>query len=126
MTDVITFPVKMSLDDFYAKQGCLFAVSGDSLDKCRFPHGRTESQRKRDSQQAILTGKNYMERRQEARLLYEKLVSEGKIIPKTKKELMIEKANGHPDNPSVQAARRMCEKRGIEWKSGRGIEDEIK
>lgn len=37
----MAFPVKMSLDEFYAKNGCLFFVSGDLLDKCRFPHGRT-------------------------------------------------------------------------------------
>lgn len=111
------FPIKMSLDEFYGIQGCPFFVSGDSLDKCRYPHGRTESQRKRDFKRAEIVEDSYMKQRQEARELYEKYVSEGKIIPKTKEELMIERANGHPDNPSVQAARRMCEKRGIDWRN---------
>lgn len=110
------YPVKMSLDQFYAVNGCAFAVSEDSLDKCRFPHGRTLRQKKRDQKRSLEAGNTYYKKRQETRKLYEKLVGEGKIIPKTKTETLIEKANGHPDNESVQAARRMCEKRGIEWR----------
>lgn len=108
-------PVKMSLEEFYAKHGCFFPMSGYVLDKCRFPHGRTLRQQKRDAKQVEKIGKEYTEKREECRDLYKKYVSEGKIIPKTKEEMLIERANGHPDNPSVQAARRMCEKRGIEW-----------
>lgn len=111
------FPVKMSLDEFYARNGCTFSTSGDSLDKCRFPHGRTERQRKRDARRSGIIEDEYMKKRKQARELYNKYVLEGKIIPKTKEELMIERANGHPDNLSVQAARRMCEKRGIDWKN---------
>ena len=111
------YPVKMSLDEFYAKNDCLFSMSGDSLDKCRFPHGRTERQKKRDLKQAEAVGKEYMRKRQETRDLYYSLVDKGKIIPKTKEELLIERANGHSDNPSVQAARRVCKKRGIEWRN---------
>ena len=110
------FPVKMSLEEFYARNDCAFCVSGDSLDKCRFPHGRTERQRIRDVKRAEIIGEEYMKKRQKTRDLYDKYVLEGKIIPKTKEELMIDRANGHPDNPSVQAARRICEKRGIDWK----------
>lgn len=112
----MNIPVKMSLDEFYGIHGCPFSTSGDSLDKCRFPHGRTDRQQRKDAKQAKKIGEAYMKQREEIRNLYNEYVSEGKIIPKTKEELMIERANGHPDNESVQAARRMCEKRGIDWR----------
>lgn len=116
----IDFPTKMSLDQFYAMNGCAFAVSGDSLDKCRFPHGRTTRQEERDRKRSIEVDNAYYNKRQEVRELYNKYVAEGKIIPYTKEEKMIIKANGHPDNPSVQATRRMCDKRGIDWRNGYG------
>lgn len=106
---------KMSLEEFYAKHDCLFAMSGYVLDKCRFPHGRTQRQQKRDAIQTEKVGREYEEKRKEVRELYNKLISEGKLIPKTREEKLIETANGHPDNPSVQAARRVCEKKGIVW-----------
>lgn len=118
MIQEITFPTKMSLDQFYAVNGCTFAVSGDSLDKCRFPHGRTTRQEERDRKRSIEVDNAYYNKRREVRELYEKYVAEGKIIPYTKEEKLIIKANGHPDNPSVQAARRMCDKRGIDWRIG--------
>lgn len=105
----------MSLEEFYSKHDCLFPMSGYVLDKCRFPHGRTCRQQKRDAKQIEKIGREYEEKRKKVRKLYNKLVSEGTIIPKTREEELIETANGHPDNPSVQAARRMCEKRGIIW-----------
>lgn len=109
-------PVKMTLDEFYGICGCPFSVSGNSLDKCRFPHGRTERQKIKDCKQEEIAGETYFKQRKNARNLYNQYVSEGKIIPKTKEDVMIDRANGHPDNPSVQAARRMCEKRGINWR----------
>ena len=112
----LEFPVKMSLEQFYAINDCLFAMSGDSLDKCRFPHGRTQRQQKRDEKRALEIGRAYSEKRETVRKQYEKYVEEGKIIPLTKEKKLLQRANGHPDNPSVQAARRMCEKRGINWR----------
>lgn len=112
----LEFPVKMSLDQFYAINDCLFAMSGDSLDKCRFPHGRTQRQQKRDEKRALEVGRAYSEKRETVRKQYEKYVKEGKIFPLTKEEKLLQRANGHPDNSSVQAARRMCEKRGINWR----------
>lgn len=111
------FPIKMSLDEFYAVNGVTFAVSSDSLDKCRFPHGRTTRQEERDRKRSIEVDNAYYQKRREVRERYNQLVSEGKIIPRTAIEKTVKKANGHPDNPSVQAARRMCEKRGIDWKN---------
>lgn len=112
----LEFPVKMSLEQFYAINGCAFAMSGDSLDKCRFPHGRTQRQQKKDEKRALEVGRAYSEKRENVRKQYEKYVEEGKIILYTKEEKLLQRANGHPDNPSVQAARRMCEKRGIDWR----------
>lgn len=108
--------MKMSLEQFYVMNGCTFAMSGDSLDKCRFPHGRTLRQQRRDEKRVLAVNKEYSERRKEVRKLYEKYVADGKILLYSKEEKMIIKANVHPDNPSVQATRRICEKRGIDWR----------
>lgn len=40
---------------------------------------------------------------------------------KTIIEKTLTRAQGHPDNESVQAARRICEKRGYDWRTGEKI-----
>lgn len=109
------FPIKLSEETFMAMNECCFSVSAYSLDKCRFPHGRTKRQEEQDRRQSVLTANAYYEKRRKTRELYQELVRKGLIIPLSSIEKTIKKANGHPDNPSVQAARRMCEKRGIDW-----------
>lgn len=54
------------------------------------------------------------ERRQELREKFKTLVDQGEIRPPTRQETMIDRANGHPDLESTQAARRICQKNG--WK----------
>lgn len=49
---------------------------------------------------------------------YREAISRGEIVEPRKRGLMEEmkeKAKGHPDLASVQAARRLCEKRNIRW-----------
>ena len=55
-------------------------------------------------------------RREELREEYRMKVAQGEIRPPTRIEKLISTANGHPDNESVLAARRLLEKRGISWK----------
>jgi hypothetical protein len=38
------------------------------------------------------------------------------VIPQKRMEMLISTANGHPDNECVIAARRLLEKKGIDWK----------
>ena len=55
-------------------------------------------------------------RRAELAREYEELVASGRVRPPTAKEEIIAKANGHPDCDSVQAARRIAERRGWDWR----------
>lgn len=45
----------------------------------------------------------------------------GELRDKTIIEKTLTRAQGHPDNESVQAARRICEKRGYDWRTGEKI-----
>ena len=46
---------------------------------------------------------------------YEAAVEAGDVRPPTRIERLKATANGHPDNASVQAARRILSKQGIPW-----------
>ena len=63
----------------------------------------------------------YYANRAKAKSDYNKLVSQGKIVQKTRIEQIITKAHGHPDNSATHAARRMLAKRGYDWKTGKKI-----
>lgn len=52
---------------------------------------------------------------------YRRLVEAGELRDKTIIEKTLTRAQGHPDNESVQAARRICEKRGYDWRTGEKI-----
>ena len=65
----------------------------------------------------------YQKRREQAKQEYKEKVRNGELRDKTTIERMIDRANGHPDNPSTQAARRMAEKRGIDWRTGKPLKD---
>ena len=56
------------------------------------------------------------DKRQELRKEYQRLVDKGEMRPPTRKERLMETASGHPDNESVQAARRLVLKYyGMQW-----------
>lgn len=119
----MNYPVKMSQDEFLAKHGVAFPVSDYMLEKCRLPHGQTARQAKLAEKNLLKHLDEYHKKRQQTMELYDKLVMDGKIIPLTPTEKLIHTAHGHPDNASVQAARRMCKKRGIDWQTGKAITD---
>ncbi len=52
----------------------------------------------------------------EARAEYERLLAAGEIVEETAEGRLIRTANGHPDNAVTQAARRVCAKRGLDWR----------
>ena len=54
-------------------------------------------------------------RRDDLRKEYADKVASGEIRPPTRTEKLIQSANGHEDNESTQAARRMLQKSGIDW-----------
>lgn len=110
-------PKKMSLEDYLAINGVSSPFSDYVIDKLRGNRQlKTQRGRERFENECDKHRIAYAEKRNAVIDEYYKLVEEGKIIPKTLIEKTIEKANGHPDNASTQAARRMCEKRGIDWR----------
>lgn len=106
-------PVKMDLNEYLAKKGLSFISSDYMLDKMKLPKGETMRQRQQRLKEAERVENDYQNRRSEAIKEYYEKVKSGELIPKTKEEHTLEAAQGHPDNASTQAARRMLVKRGI-------------
>jgi len=75
----------------------------------------------RGKQQAIKKVSEEMQRnnqrREELRKEYADKVAKGEIRPPTRIEKLVDIANGHPDLESTQAARRILEKQGVDWKN---------
>lgn len=111
-------PKKMSLEDYLGSKGLSSPYSDFVLDKLRGNRQlRTERGQKRFQDECDKHRIEYAEQREAAIKEYNRLVESGEIIPKTFIERTVERANAHPDNPSTQAARRICEKRGIDWRN---------
>jgi len=107
--------MKITLDEYLAKQGLSHPVSGFMLDKLRLPHGQTLRQAKRMEKDAAKAASEYHEKREKAIAEYRGKIEAGEIENKTLTERMIEAANGHPDLESTRAARRRCAKKGVDW-----------
>lgn len=84
--------------------------------RLRFPHGISKIQEKRNSEAASKLFREQMEKTAQAQKEYKELVDSGKVRPPTRMEELTNRASGHPDNQSVQAARRLLKKMGYEWK----------
>lgn len=106
-----TGPVMQSEDDYLGSLGLRAPMSDYLDDKWRVPHGMTASQEKKYIQDAQKAAQEYQEKRQQAKQRYQELVSQGKIVPPTRLHELVRTAAGHPDNASVQAARRSLLKR---------------
>lgn len=105
----------MTEDEFLASRGLRSPVTDYNIDKVRIPHGETSRQSKKRQREFLSASSSYQEQRNKARNEYQKLVKTGKIRKPSKYESLIKTARGHEDNPSVQAARRLLKKRGINW-----------
>lgn len=104
-----------TLDEYLGKRGLNSIVCDYMLDKLVIPHGLTARQKKKLEKDAMQAQNNYEAKRNAAIVEYKKKLAAGEIVEKTRKELLIERANDHPDNESTQAARRLCTKYGLEW-----------
>ena len=93
-----------SLDEYLGERGLSFPVSDFMLDK-----------------DADIARNDYSKRRIAAINEYNAKVENGEIRKPSIIETSLKTAHGHEDNPSVQAARRMLEKRGIDWKTGKKL-----
>ena len=108
---------KLTLEQYVAQQGHSMHYDGQ-LDKVRMPHGETESQARKRLKQVSAEIKAHGERLAELRQEYEDKVASGEIQKPSKLDSLLRQAHGHPDNPSVQAARRVLLKRGYDWQTG--------
>lgn len=63
--------------------------------------------------------KELMDARMHALVEYQELIKNGSIKELTKDEKLILTANGHEDNIATHAARRICAKRGLDWKNAK-------
>ena len=110
----------MSLDEYYSEKGVPFAVSNWNLDKVKtgFETARAKERRLKEGEAVAAA---HAEKRAAARNEYEALVAAGKVRPPTNVEKLLRTATGHPDNASVQAARRVLTKRGIDWRTGKKL-----
>ena len=112
---------KTTLDEFLAKRGLSSPISDYMDDKMRIPHGLTRRQTEKMQREANEAAAQYSARRESAIAEYKAGVASGTIREKSRVEVLMGKAKGHPDNPSTQAARRALEKRGYNWKTGRKL-----
>lgn len=117
-------PKPMTEDEYLSSKGVGDASSGWSLDKLRGNRQvGTQRGKERFRNEAEKAEAEYQKRREQAKQEYKEKVRNGELRDKTTIERMIDRANGHPDNPSTQAARRMAEKRGIDWRTGKPIQN---
>lgn len=107
-------------DEFLALRGVGDAMSGYTIDKARSNRTiRTQRGKERFERETLSANETYQRKRDAARAEYRSLVEKGVIRDKTPIERRIVAAHGNPDNESTQAARRLLEKKGIDWKTGR-------
>ena len=114
-------PRVMSLDEFMGAKGVSSPLSGYMDDKIRLPQGETQRQSERRQKEAAKARVEYEKKREAARVEYKALVDSGKVRPPTEIERRLKVAQGRSENASVQAARRVLEKRGIDWRTGKKI-----
>jgi hypothetical protein len=110
-------PLVMTEEQYLASKGYGMAAMGDpALD--RMP-GLAPGNRKREGfiKAQAEKDKAWEQKRAELRQEYAEKVATGEIRPPTRTEKLIATAQGHPDNESVQAARRILEKQGISWEA---------
>ena len=109
--------------EFLTLRGVGYIVSGYGVDRIGGANMTRMSEKQRTAAKAdIAKGiDDYHQKRSEARAEYKFLVDKGVLRDKTSIEKIITKAHGNPDSESTQAARRMSEKKGYDWKTGKKL-----
>lgn len=100
-------------ETYLAQHGASRQDIGDAALHKNIPEGR---KRKQLVERQATKDRELLAKREALREEYKKKVEAGEIRPPTRNEKLIATANGNPDNASVQAARRLLEKQGIDWK----------
>ena len=123
----VSSAVAMSEDEYLASKGLNGNMTDYMLDKLRIPHSETARQQKLREKEAARVRADFDNQKEEARKEYRQKIAKGELRQPTKQEAkereiakLIKTANGHEDNPSVQAARRSLAKRGVDWRTDKG------
>lgn len=110
---------KQTLEEFLGEKGFAAPMSDYMIDKMKIPHGQTQREQTKMQLEAQQEAEKYAALRENAIQEYQEKVNKGEIVGKTRAEKLMETANGHEDNSAVQAARRLLEKQGINWETGK-------
>ena len=86
----------------------------------------SQNTRDKQAQQVMENAQEYDAKREELRQEYQAKLESGEIRKPTNIEKLLRTAQGHEDNQSVKSARKLLEKRGIDWKTGEKINKENK
>lgn len=108
LVEVLTF------EQFAARRGAGRGQIGDAA-LHRSSNTKSANTHRRQVLAQALHDQEIIVLRGQLQLEYNQLVAAGKIRPPTAKEEVIWRANGHPDNDSTQAARRIADRRGWAW-----------
>lgn len=102
----------MTLDEFLASRGLASPVDDFMIDKLKLPHGQSKYDERKMHENARKSSQEYHNKRDAVIKEYQEKVAAGEIVEPSLEERYIKKAMGNPDKQSVQAARRVLEKRG--------------
>jgi hypothetical protein len=97
----------ISFEQFASSRGASRQDIGEAALHMSSHHKSQNTQARKDGQ--------LIEKRDQLRLEFEKLVESGEVREPTRTEILIQRANGNQEILANQAARRLLIKRGISW-----------
>lgn len=108
-------PRKLTEEEYLAQNGAPF-LGGSEPALNRQPRA-TEKQIKKAAENNIASVDANNAKRATLRQEYQAKLKRGELEAPSGEEKLIQTANGHPDNKATQAARRLLDKRGVNWKA---------
>lgn len=112
----------MSEQQYLDRKGVGSSLSGTMDDRMRSVRQLRSTQgREKFQRENTKSINSYHEKRQKAKHEYQRLVSSGKVRAPSEAEKAWNTAHGLSENRSVQAARRLLTKHGVDWKTGKRL-----
>ena len=112
----------MSEQQYLNSKGVGSVVSDYMMDKTVVRKSAYHQRQDERSRKALKQNQDqYYSKRNQARREYQRLVSSGKVRTPTQAEQTWNTAHGLSENRSVQAARRVLAKHGVDWKTGKRL-----
>lgn len=111
----------MTEEEFLRLRGVGDVVSSAGIDRIGGANMTVLSTRQREKAHKEIEAEmaSYYQKRQAAKEEYKQLIASGVIRDKTVAERAITRAHGNPELQSTQAARRMADRLGVDWKTGK-------